>query len=357
VAEAWASDNVVSVRADDLGRYELAGVALSASPRAIQAVSPDGRRQGSTNVVLTVPGQVVQGADIEVSGLGAVVFQVVNPQGEPVAGASVGLQGNCMHPCGCRFANTDSQGLARFNDVPFGPLGARAVVPGPTGRWDSATGTAVVNSEDIAGGGVIRVEGFGTVGGIVRNPNGTPAHGASVHVTKLRFVSGGGVCSLQQYGEVAVTDQAGRFESDNAHVGSVSVRASSVAFPKEVHGSGSIAADSGRAEFALQLIDTTAGVLSGRVLLPDGVTGVGAGVEVTATGSMPPITITTDAQGNYAFAPILPRGYYQVEREASRRSTSGCRVRRRRRTTFASRRVETSTSASLTETICPWKTP
>ncbi|HEX9765472.1 MAG TPA: carboxypeptidase regulatory-like domain-containing protein, partial [Nitriliruptorales bacterium] len=113
VADAWVSDNVVSTRADSLGQYELPGMALSASPRTVQAVSPDGRRSGSTSVVLTLPGQVVTGADIQLSGVGAVAFQVVDAHGAPVAGASVGLQGSCLHPCGCRFSNTDAQGIAR----------------------------------------------------------------------------------------------------------------------------------------------------------------------------------------------------------------------------------------------------
>src|SRR5262249_38793249 len=48
VADAWVSDNVVATSADSLGRYELQGVALAANPQSIQAVSPDGRRSGST---------------------------------------------------------------------------------------------------------------------------------------------------------------------------------------------------------------------------------------------------------------------------------------------------------------------
>ena len=182
VPDAWVSDNVVAARTDSLGRYELAGVALSATPRTVQATSPDGRRSGSTSVVLTVPGQVVSGADIQLSGLGAVAFQVLDSGGSPVPGASVGLQGSCLHPCGCRFSNTDEQGIARFTELPFGPVSARAVVQGAPGRWDTALGSASVTSEQTAAGGVIRVSGFGAVTGArhePRRPGGARRHSGS----------------------------------------------------------------------------------------------------------------------------------------------------------------------------------
>ena len=67
-----------------------------------------------------------------------------------MAGASVGLQGSCLHPCGCRFATTDAQGIARFSDLSFGPVSARAVVQGTPGAWDTAVGSATVSSEQVA---------------------------------------------------------------------------------------------------------------------------------------------------------------------------------------------------------------
>ncbi len=58
--------------------------------------------------------------------------------------------------------------------------------------------------------------------------------------------------------------------------------------------------------------DTIGGELSGHILLPDGVTLAGAGVEVRADGPVQDVTVRTDAEGKYGFAPILPAGLYTL---------------------------------------------
>ncbi|MBN2370855.1 MAG: Ig-like domain-containing protein, partial [Vicinamibacteria bacterium] len=322
-ADAWVSDNVVSTRADELGRYELAGVALSASPRKIEAVSPDGWRFGSASVVLTVPGQVVEGADIALSGVGDAVFQVVGPDGDPIAGANVGLQGNCMHACGCWFKQSDAQGLVRFDGLPFGSVSARAVAQDPSGRWDAATSSVVVASEDSASGAVIRMSGFGTVTGRVLNPNGAPAHGASVQLKALHFVNVPGVCGMKnELLDAALTDQDGRFQFDGVHVGGVSVSASSTIFPSLVDGWGKISANGGSAHIEVTLKDTIAGILSGVIMLPDGSPGV-PDIEVTASGPVPDVTVHTVAEGQYSFAPVLPAGRYLLTARDTRPAGTG----------------------------------
>jgi hypothetical protein len=330
VPDAWVSDNVVSTRADSLGQYELAGVALSATPRTIQAVSPDGRRTGSTSVVLTLPGQIESGQDIQLSGVGAVAFQVLDAHGAPVAGASVGLQGSCFHPCGCRFSNTDAQGIARFDELSFGPVSARAVVQGAPGRWDTALGSATVVSEDVPAGGVIRMSGFGTVTGVVTNPVGSPAHGASVELQGQRVVIGGGVCGLQSVVlGTANTDPDGGFRFENVHVGPVWARASSVPFPRTVLAGGSVDAEGDVEPLELRLVDTMAGILSGTVWMPDGLSGAGPDVEVTASGPIPDVTVRTDAQGRFSFAQVLPAGGYLLTVRDSRLSGTGSVVQAR----------------------------
>ena len=62
----------------------------------------------------------------------------------------------------------------------------------------------------------------------------------------------------------------------------------------------------------LQFTDTMAGVLSGVVTLPDGLTPAGAGVEVTASGPLPDVTVTTNAASQYRIADILPAGSYTL---------------------------------------------
>ena len=62
----------------------------------------------------------------------------------------------------------------------------------------------------------------------------------------------------------------------------------------------------------MQLRDTTAGVLSGTVFLPDGVTPAGRGVQVTATGALPDVVVETSDQGKFRFAKIFPEGPYRL---------------------------------------------
>ncbi len=331
-ANAWVSDGVVAAHATDTGRYELTSVALSASPRAITGVSSDGRRSGTTSVLLSVPGQVVENADIELSGLGTAVFQVVDHSGAPVADAVVGLPGNCLNPCGCRSAKTDTYGFARFDKLPLGPVRAAAVVSQP--RWDSAEGTAIVVSEEEPAGGLLPLAGFGSVSGSVSNPDGTPAHGAVVQLTALTFlngVSGNGerVCKLVPEARTARTGTDGLFAFADVHVGDVSVAVWSDFYPKRVVEAGRVAVAGSHQEFVLRLEDTMAGILSGTVWLPGGSAGAGPGVEVTASGSIGDVTVLTDAQGHYAFAHVLPAGSYLLTARDARPDGTGSVARTR----------------------------
>ena len=62
----------------------------------------------------------------------------------------------------------------------------------------------------------------------------------------------------------------------------------------------------------LQFTGTTVPVLSGRVTLPDGTTPAGPGIEVTASGPLPDVTVTTNAASQYRIADILPAGGYTL---------------------------------------------
>ena len=59
-------------------------------------------------------------------------------------------------------------------------------------------------------------------------------------------------------------------------------------------------------------MNTISGEFSGTIFLPDGVTPAGAGVEVTANGPLPDVTVLTDASGHFRFAKIFPEGSYTV---------------------------------------------
>ena len=71
----------------------------------------------------------------------------------------------------------------------------------------------------------------------------------------------------------------------------------------------------------LQFVDMMAGELTGTVFFPDGTTRAGAGVEVSVEGALPKITVRTDANGGFRFAPILAEGTWTLT--AADRSTGG----------------------------------
>ena len=96
------------------------------------------------------------------------------------------------------------------------------------------------------------------------------------------------------------------------NVGPVTVTASQAFFPTQVAAHGALLRDGNHLSFTLRLVNTISGELKGVVYLPDGTTPAGAGVEVNATGPLPDVTVSTDADGRYRFAKIFPEGTYHV---------------------------------------------
>jgi hypothetical protein len=147
------------------------------------------------------------------------------------------------------------RGLAQFRPR-LRPVSARAVVESEPGRWDSAVGTVTVVSEDGPAVGQIKLGGFGTVTGVVLNPDGEPSHGASVELVAQRFVNGSGVCGFLNEALPPVhTDTKGEFRFENVHVGPIQVRASSTVFPTAVSDSGQVEAAGANTHFKLRLVD------------------------------------------------------------------------------------------------------
>src|SRR5262249_33250306 len=108
------------------------------------------------------------------------------------------------------------------------------------------------------------------------------------------------------------TDANGHFRFTGVNLGPVGVTATHPFFNTTVGASGTLTANAQVIDVTLQLADTIAGQLSGTIHLPDGVTPVGAGVQVTPTGQLPDVTVVTDAQGQYHFAKIFPAGNYRL---------------------------------------------
>ena len=66
-------------------------------------------------------------------------------------------------------------------------------------------------------------------------------------------------------------------------------------------------------DFELALVSNIAGELNGTILLPDGVTPAGIGVDVTVSGgSLPDVTVRTDVDGRYSFAKIFSASRYTL---------------------------------------------
>gem|GEM_PF-1427618 len=290
------------------GTYSLPGLHTQPNSLTISAATQDGLRSGSIAVSLTQPGQVVNGANIVLSGLGSAQFTVLDSSGKPVAGQNVALLGGaCPFACGCNPQATDGNGIVKFTGLGVGQISAIAV----SSSFDVANGTASIASDGSTGFGVLHFAGAGTVTGNVLNPDGTPSFGANLALSSNVFNADS--CSLAPgVSQQVATDQSGNFKFTNVKVGRVGVTASQPFFPTQVGAQGAIQGAGQTVNFNLKLVNTISGVLSGTVFLPDGVTPAGAGVQVTANGVLPDVTVNTDTNGHFAFAKIFPEGGYTL---------------------------------------------
>ncbi|HEX2060055.1 MAG TPA: carboxypeptidase-like regulatory domain-containing protein, partial [Thermoanaerobaculia bacterium] len=293
------------------GTFELTGLLVKpATEQFVKAQSRDGLRNGGVKVLISQPNQVISNVAITLSGVGTAVFTLLDANRNPVVGQEVDLLGSCWNPCGCAAKTTDSQGKVTFTNVRLGTVQARALrTQGET--WDQADATISLKSDSETAFGVLIFPGTGSVTGTVLNPDGTPAMGADIRLRSKVFDED--TCSLVPGASQRVrTDSLGKFRFNGVNVGQVSVTATHPFFTTSVGAQGVIAANGSTTDFQLRLVNTISGVLSGTVYLPDGVTPAGAGVEVTAVGPLPEVTVATDANGRYEFAKIFPEGTYTL---------------------------------------------
>ena len=124
----------------------------------------------------------------------------------------------------------------------------------------------------------------------MNDPEGRPAFGADVAMVSRQFLNDGfffcGMVTRESHRGRTATD--GRFRFTGVGVGPVSLSARQDFYPTPATAAGTLTSGSQELSFTLQLRNTTAGVLSGTVFLPDGVTPAGRGVQVTATGTATP---------------------------------------------------------------------
>jgi hypothetical protein len=293
------------------GTFSLGGVpVLPSQSQVINARTLDGLRTGQTTVVVNSAAQPVTGASITLSGIGTVQFTVLDPNGNPVSGQQVNIPAGsapaCSNYCGCNMQTTNASGVVIFTGIPLGSVTGSAI----NSANDLAQAKANITQDGVTAFGVMQFHGAGTVTGSVVDPSNNPVLGAAVQLSSNTVSQ---YCTLQQaYTQSAQTGTNGKFQFNDVLLGSVGVTASQSFYPTQAGAQGTLTTNGGTVNFNLQMVNTTAGVLSGVVFLPDGVTPAGAGVQVTANGPLPNITVTTDATGTFTFAKIFPQGLYTL---------------------------------------------
>jgi hypothetical protein len=291
------------------GLFEIRGIAVRpGEPQSVLAIAADGKRQGQATVLIGLPGQIVENLVVTLSGLGSIELTVLGANGEAVKREVVGLLGNCGNFCGCRSALTNDLGVATFADLPPGTHFGKAVLVG-AGFIDVATGSARIERDGDVGRGVLRFPGVGTVSGKVLLPGGVePAPGSDIVLTSQIFDRE--ACELRRgISHRGRTDANGSFAFGGVNLGQVSVTATHPFADTSVGATSTLTA-AAPVDFELVLVDSTAGVLSGTVFLPDGVTPAGGDVEVSAIGPLPEVSVRTGDDGAYEFRPLFPQGMY-----------------------------------------------
>ncbi len=291
------------------GTFSLTGVPiLPSQSQQVSAHTADYLRSGSANVVIS-SNTPVNGASITLSGLGSAQFTVLDPSGNPVPGQSV-LIPNGTPNCGGLSQTTNASGIAVLTGLPVGAI--KAVALSTRGNFqDLASGTAIITQDGATGYATMHFNGAGTVTGNVVDTSNKPVLGATVQVSYTTVDTTD--CALLPIGSQSLqTDSSGNFQFTQVNVGKVAVQASQAFYPTPVGGQGVLSKNGATINFPLQLVNTTSGVLSGTVFLPDGVAAAGAGVQVVVNGPLPNVTVNTDANGNYKFAKILPAGQYTL---------------------------------------------
>lgn len=309
-----AADTIVSVNEFGVltnpdGSFYLQGAPVKPSvTQTVQARSMDGKRFGQANFMINTPGQEVP-VSITLSGLGSAQFTVLNASGQPIAGQEVKLPA-ANNPCGQISQTTDSNGNVTFAGLKLGTVKAKAVLHGP-GFIDVAEGLANILQDNVTAFGILRFNGTGTVSGNVLNPDATASHGALVELISRSYDQE--TCALSEgVSQQVLTGVNGTFLFNGVNVGKIGVRASQAFFPIKVGANAVLQENGDAANLTLQLVDSISGELSGTVFLPDGVTPAGPGVEVTANGPLPDITVLTDSLGAFRFARIFPSGRYTL---------------------------------------------
>ena len=310
-AVVFQNQNGVLSNAD--GTFSLSGISvLTSQSQTIYARTADGSRSGQTSVVVNSATIPVTGANITMSGLGSAQFTVLDPSGKPVIGQKVTLLDGFNFGCGTTSQNTNANGVVVFTGLPVGAAEAAAILTSGSFK-DLALATVTITQDGTTGFGTMQFHGSGTVTGIVLQPlpSTQPALGAIVQLISNTVDETNCVLAASSTQSVQ-TGATGSFRFTSVNVGPVGVTAAQSFFPTQVGKKGTLSGNGGTVNLSVQLVNTISGVLSGTVYLPDGTTQAGAGVQVTATGPLPDVTVSTNSSGFFKFAKIFPDGLYTL---------------------------------------------
>ena len=209
--------------------------------------------------------------------------RVVNDLGQAVAGASIVVLGPFT-------ATSDGSGFFTLTGLPasLGPITAvaRIVIDNKLLEGTSAPTPPVPSG--ITALGTIRLSAAtGTVTGLVRDPAGRTIVGAQVSLTATNDARS------------TTTDATGRYRFDRLSGGGVTI---SAADPVTGLRARRVAVLDPNAGLALDLILSASGTVVGRVAGRDGVTSVGAGIDVSLfVGGVTTAATLTDTLGRYTF--------------------------------------------------------
>jgi Big-like domain-containing protein/carboxypeptidase family protein/PA14 domain-containing protein len=295
------------------GTFAISVPVVFGADQTLSAQTRDGLRSGTALVRMSAPAQIVDGVVIVLSGVGSVVFKVVDPFGQPIAGQTVGLLSGCASSCGCSGQITAADGTVRFDGRPSGSIQVKAIRT-ILGFTDVATASAAVGQDGDVGTATLRFAGFGSVVGTVTTPDGLVAGGATIDLDSRVFNAQ--ACDLVgSRAQSMRTRVDGTFAFSGVPLGPVQVTAAAIQpfYPNAVSRQGTITQNGQEINLPLVLsagVSVISGELSGTVFLPDGVTPAGAGVELTMDGPLSGVVVTTNADGHYRFAKVFPEGAY-----------------------------------------------
>ena len=258
--------------------------------------------------------------------LGAAEFTVLDPYGHPIPNQEVrilglGLTGElslgaCKDTCGCYSKMTGSNGRVRFEKVRTGGLQVKALRQF-SGTMDVVNGSATVTREGETTYGVLRFAGVGTVLLNTSSPaGGATLYGGEYALSSRKFVHDNYTCDLMEqssHGGTFSLNQGTTTTISGVNVGPVSVWATNAfSGAAPIVEKGVLVAHGDTLPLTIKWNTKMPGEITGRVLLPDGVTPAGGGVEVRADGPLPDVTVYTFGAGQYNFAKILVPGTYTL---------------------------------------------